>query len=204
VEGEGCLSPAVAAALSPTPLPRKDEMEFYQMNPFEEMQRRIAEELGRRRAHYEEVRNLFKTADAHTLHLLKTIVGSIATSEYPERDAARIEGVIIGHLEERGVCSGCGRDHLLDEYQRVVDEGKEVSESPLVKGISSDHSSGELAGEALAAALTEYRLRLRSPSDATDKAVTCVGCGMVYPSLDDRMLSPPDDCSGCRQKAAWG
>lgn len=182
-------------------------MESYQMNPFEEpngeMQRRIAEELDRRRAHYEEVRNLFKTADAHTLHLLKTIVGSIATSEYPERDAARIEGVIIGHLEERDVCSGCGRDHLLNEYQRVVDEGKKASESP-AREVSSDHSSGELAGEALVAALKEYRLRLRSPSDATDKAVTCVGCGMVYPSLDDRMLSPPDDCSGCRQKAAWG
>lgn len=37
-----------------------------------------------------------------------------------------------------------------------------------------------------------------------DGALACAGCGQVYPSLEDRMLRNPDDCSGCKQKSAWG
>lgn len=32
----------------------------------------------------------------------------------------------------------------------------------------------------------------------------CKNCGMKYPSVRDRMLHEPDDCSGCIQKAKWG
>lgn len=30
------------------------------------------------------------------------------------------------------------------------------------------------------------------------------GCGMQYPSIEDRMLKPPEECSGCFIKAAHG
>lgn len=32
----------------------------------------------------------------------------------------------------------------------------------------------------------------------------CTGCGMVYPSIEDRMLKPPDVCSGCFRRAGHG
>jgi hypothetical protein len=29
-------------------------------------------------------------------------------------------------------------------------------------------------------------------------------CGMTYPSIEDRMLKEPDECSGCRARSRWG
>jgi hypothetical protein len=47
----------------------------------------------------------------------------------------------------------------------------------------------------------EYRVNL-----LTDQypAVVCANCGQQYPSLEDRMINPPDECSGCAQKEKWG
>ncbi len=32
----------------------------------------------------------------------------------------------------------------------------------------------------------------------------CKNCGQRYPSLQDRILKAPDDCSGCHSKSRWG
>lgn len=53
-----------------------------------------------------------------------------------------------------------------------------------------------------AAFLEEYNLNRQ----IGQRQVTCRGCGLLYISLEDRMLKPPgiDGCSGCQQRSAQG
>lgn len=40
--------------------------------------------------------------------------------------------------------------------------------------------------------------------DVSFPKVQCMGCGLMYPNLRDRMLKGPDDCHGCFMKASQG
>lgn len=64
--------------------------------------------------------------------------------------------------------------------------------------------------DVVASTMREYGVKAISDvvegAAQTDPRVVCLGCGVVYPTLDDRMLRSPgiDGCSGCQQKSGHG
>lgn len=53
--------------------------------------------------------------------------------------------------------------------------------------------------------MNEYFLDdLRDEDTGAILGFICVKCGMKYPSIEDRKLKRPDECSGCFQKSMWG
>lgn len=70
-----------------------------------------------------------------------------------------------------------------------------------------DNEVVELDSDRYNELLTEYDLRvlIEDESEPTVRKFMCA-CGIIYQSLQDRMLKPPGviGCSGCQQKGAWG
>lgn len=62
-----------------------------------------------------------------------------------------------------------------------------------------------LMTEDLVKKMVEYNVDdLRDEDTGAIIGFKCLGCGMNYQSLEDRMLRAPDDCHGCQHKSAWG
>ena len=130
--------------------------------------------------------------------------------------AAYWRGRVDQELRNRGVCPGCGVDHLSEEMEGLavkadpheamavvppvdytaVPSGKDWDQPTLFEE-SADNNILENARLWNVEFFTDF---------ATSGPVICLGCGTQSPSLEDRMLREPgvDGCSTCQQKAKWG
>ena len=121
------------------------------------------------------------------------------------RYSSYLEGLISGVLHyHHSVCAGCGKKHS--------------DASDLTEDVPASDGTAQLSlFEPEAINEEEYLVNLlkwnmRKPilneveSGEGDRPVICVGCGMLYQSLEDRMLREPGvgGCSGCQHKAAHG
>ena len=101
--------------------------------------------------------------------------------------AAKVMGEAnaIMRLKHGDMCGGCGEKHVVDplEEERRRLEAERAEQDPAAQ-----------------AALKEYNMELR------DGRFFCLGCGLEYVSLEDRMLRAPgaDGCHGCHHKSAHG
>jgi hypothetical protein len=111
------------------------------------------------------------------------------------------EGIILSKIaQRRKVCPACGKDHekqaqemLEAERARLAEEGGDLgSRAAVLIQMDQYHvapvDDGDLLGSVVCTGITP-------PVE---------GCGIVYQSLEDRMLRAPDYCSGCFAKAGQG
>lgn len=125
-----------------------------------------------------EVQEFFSSLDEQQL---KNLRGLIKVIEMNESAGGYYAGIIGGELLHRfGVCMACGKKHD-EELKRMAGEGP-----------SEKRDEATLRDE--------YRVILTGVGEQ----VQCTDCGLIYSSLEDRMLRKPDECSGCEQKAKWG
>lgn len=95
------------------------------------------------------------------------------------------EGQAIMRMKHGDVCGNCGEKHgpdPLEEERQKLENERAVTD------------------EGIAQALKDYNLQI------VDGEVFCLGCGMKYVSVEDRMLRAPgtDGCHGCHHKSAHG
>jgi protein-arginine kinase activator protein McsA len=159
------------------------------------------------------------------LRMIETMLDGMATSDHPARMAAFFSGK-IGQIRETrfNICTACGKNHDKDleelvgdgnkkdmpeppphvAARRKLDEAAEDSNAqplwtPL--GSTAPMSEGELNRMAM---FKLDDLRMEDTNELL--AFVCLGCGMRYSSIQDRILKPMgvEGCSGCQQKAKFG
>lgn len=134
--------------------------------------------------------------------------------------AAYYEGMAGAFANLRfNICPSCGVNHdkeaagfhsedqsnlareTIGEYQDAASKQTDNAQSMLP---SFDLSEEDLQH------MKKYHLDdVRDADNHQIIAFRCTGvnnipCGMTYPSIEDRMLREPDECSGCQTKAMWG
>lgn len=152
----------------------------------EHMQRAVAE------SHASQTRiwNLFSDITPDHLATLIELLGHFG------RNPALVpyhEGLAAAIMKEKHHRCTCGEDH---DFEALETERLKLEEERKNPPVTVDGAS---LVDMDALAMATYRLI----KDVTG-AIKCKDCGMEYQSLDDRMVKRPDDCSGCKQKAAWG
>lgn len=133
--------------------------------------------------------------------------------------AAYMEGIFSAslHIKYPEHCPGCGGNHPDHEESLGIAQPpvKEASakerlgnvpyQQPALFEDDNVATEEESPLQILQDQLTEYGV---TPIDTESMTgpVTCNGCGIVSPNLEDRMLREPGikGCSGCQQKAKWG
>lgn len=80
--------------------------------------------------------------------------------------------------------------------------GKDCGQSPgkHIFTTSLDPSEQDSYANSAIAIMEKYNVT----PDVSFPKVQCMGCGLMYPNLRDRMLKGPDDCHGCFMKASQG
>lgn len=104
----------------------------------------------------------------------------------------QLAGIIEGIMVSRGFCPACGKRH--DESIDQILEEAEPKVTSEVQYLPPDRQ----------ALLEEYNVTDNDDDPKVDPKVVCLGCGMEYQSLEDRMLRKPNACHGCQHKAKWG
>jgi hypothetical protein len=147
---------------------------------------------------------------------LRVIIRHVATDP---SNYGFFDGIIYTRLRKEGRCTTCGGpDHDHEALESLnSDEGntgeiykdvpgltaaaEKLKDLPTVDAIMAE--SG-LSVEDYTH-MTEYDLDdLRDSETGELLGFVCTRCGMVYPSIADRMLRRPDECSGCFRKAGHG
>ena len=150
------------------------------------------------------------------LTYFKTLLHVIAANCDGEGRAipAYYEGIVDGVLSVKyNICMGCHKNHdqvMKEQMEREanpppMDGGDPHAPAPL----KADLKIGEVGflSDVQLANMEEYNLDdLRSSDDNRLMGFVCLGCGLHYTSIEDRMLRPADKggCSGCVQKEQWG
>jgi hypothetical protein len=168
---------------------------MFGLNP-EDIPPEVRAQLDRQHAQRQtlrtELRYFMKELDPHKLWLLRMLFSSIAhDDDAPDKQAAYWEGVITGYLEQGGICPGCGRDHIAEEFPGTASPVSEESKP------DSPKTPIVLDRQAL---LDEYEVTPELDPDTG--RVVCRNCKTVYLNLEDRMVKK--DCHGCQRKDAWG
>lgn len=125
--------------------------------------------------------------------------------------AGYYEGILSIMLAQKsGRCWACDKDHDADLAGIVADRHVEHQhdEPEPEHQTLTDQPDGSVKVEsfdphAVQAQATEYRVEFIGPV-GPQCPVRCLGCGLKYVSLADRMMKRPDDCHGCHHKAAHG
>lgn len=170
-----------------------------------------------------EAQQIMNESVSHELHLwLETLSNDAldkvamtihASINYPAWGAQMV-GIIQGMRRFKyGVCPVCSKNHEAEkqeavesEHARMVAEGTPIPGTPFKMGDAAaleEHIAG-LTGRPF----PEY-LRLCSEFNVKSNidqngVVYCRSCNMPYPNLDDRMINPPDHCSGCYEFGGKG
>lgn len=172
-----------------------------------------------------EMLRFFEELTEDQLSQLRSILSACAVDD-TGRYASHLEGFVNGVLQwKHGVCLGCGSKHTdasdliketvpggtlgkkeVDELNRVTDDGTEQLELSFEETAAQEQDRMSL--------MMGYSVREPNQRDfqqglikmPDEKPVICEGCGMLYQSLEDRMLRAPgvDGCQGCQHKAAHG
>jgi hypothetical protein len=127
-------------------------------------------------------------------------------------------GWVTSILHTRGVCTGCGRDHmedmLGDDHMPIQPPAVQVSDGPTQMEIpfpsedpppSSPYTETDRIHDMLKYSMREPE-EGEVASGPNERPVICIPCGSLYQSLEDRMLRPPgvEGCEGCLNKQKWG
>lgn len=152
-----------------------------------------------------------KSEDLATFGAFLTIV-----SQNPEA-AMYWRGRVDHELMGRGVCPGCGVDHITEEVEHMVAE--QHTDIDLAHSAPSDVPENDfnspswvqpslfddMAEANIAANMEEWGVEPIDPETPLGPVV-CIACGWRSASLEDRMLRAPkiDGCPGCQDKSAHG
>lgn len=149
--------------------------------------------------HSQQFMRILRESDRDTLATLRWLFHACIDGDYT---AAHYEGMVTASIISRFKwCSTCGGDHdfhLTDDMSQM--EEKQLPDP--AQELPSDPESPDKQESTLTRVrrlMNEYRL-----SRHYDGSICCRDCGYPYPSLEDRMLKPPDICPGCFQKSAFG
>jgi hypothetical protein len=132
---------------------------------------------------------------------------------------AYYEGILIGILSAKyGICIGCENNHEKLMAEQLQRESEQQDQPPVPmdggdpfkpgqKTVDLHIGEGGMLSDEQLANMEQYNLDdLRDEDTGRLMGFVCLGCGMQYPSIEDRMLKPADKggCSGCVQKEQWG
>lgn len=132
----------------------------------------------------------------------------LGKTDFPGMDRVRLDvpDVIMGVESTPGEA----RPALEEEASSGSSSGEATDSTPAIHpdalaamGDESPDVPNDISGIAPSPeeTLEKYNVKRK---DGDPVAVVCLGCGMEYESLADRMLRAPDHCTGCHSKAAWG
>lgn len=147
----------------------------------------------------QEVDRFLEEVPIEQLLTVRTIIRTVSQSAVA---LGFFDGVIYTRLRREGRCTSCGGpDHDHAEFERMLlesrDEEEPESSEALIDGTHFTADQHRL--------MAEYNLDdLRDEDTHELLGFVCLNCGMRYPSIEDRMLKPPDECSGCFRKAGHG
>lgn len=177
-----------------------------------------------------DVTRLFAELPLDQLMTLRNMLHQLVFDE-DGRLAAYYEGQVSSALRfVHNVCPSCGVDHdkeaanfepapaedteanmaddLIGEYRQKAAE--KADEEPPTDKLQSMLPTFDLTEEDLAN-MEKYHLDdMRDQDTHQILGFLCTGvgnqgaCGMIYPSIEDRMMRDPETCTGCQQRAAWG
>lgn len=139
---------------------------------------------------HHDVQRLFGELSVEHLKLVIGILAHLGGSGSPQ--AAYLQGLASGALYyKHNICSGCGRDHDKEAEEELQPKTKVEESLDRMNGLSDEDINNA----------HRYNVSFLAGRGGV---VRCNGCLIEYPSLADRMLKAPDNCSGCHQKSAWG
>ena len=178
---------------------------------FGELPEEVKQEALRHQASADEYRHtVARMFDEMPEDHLKAILGIMHNlTNLPSRQAMGLasfyEGIAAGKLHQRfNICIGCGLDH--DKALNDMGGGGEAKEHADSDPPKDPTEPTELPPEDLSN-MEKFGLDdVRDEDTLKLLYFVCLGCGMHYQSIEDRMKEPPgpEGCSGCRQKAKWG
>jgi hypothetical protein len=165
--------------------------EFRQMLDRQHLENRVTQQ---------EVDRLLEELPIEQLLTVRTIIRTASQSAVA---LGFFDGVIYTRLRREGRCTSCGGpDHDHEEFEQLLlqesgNDEEAGSSEPLIDGTHFTAEEHRL--------MAEYNLDdLRDEDTHELLGFVCLGCGMRYPSLQDRMMRAPDECSGCFRKSAHG
>lgn len=146
-----------------------------------------------------ELRDFYDSLTKDQLDTMLGILSAFTDSNIGQQNAAMHLGRVRQLLYSKFNVCPCNQDHgVVEDLLR----NEAIGGSTLVKDARDALASvtrKPLAKEV--DLLREYNVR---KTDATDREVQCIGCGLRYISLSDRMIKGPDDCHGCHIKSSQG
>ena len=177
---------------------------FFAGEPSPEQRAALEQQHARRVEFRNGVKHMMQEMPTHHLWLLKTMFAGIGRDhDTPCEMAMHTEGLLTAYLEMRGVCVGCGVDHLEEEMKEGLFQPGTAPQSQPVEPQANPPVTG---GHEHQAAMDAYHVK-HAPVEGSPDRVVCTGrCGgnMEWPSLDDRMATSPDECPQCINTTKWG
>lgn len=188
-------------------------MEFFGIPVGDPEQIRAAQERQEMQADAirHDIDNLLESLTLEEVTTLRYIIRQMTHNEHY---GPYLDGTLGAMLKYKfGVC-GCGHNHEADLL--AMHDTPVVPSPEQVEAYGSDAQAVAEHGEPFEpvnqaefdAKLEEYNLRHPEPGEVTagpgEYPFVCKGCGMLYQSIEDRMLRAADDCAGCVHKAKWG
>lgn len=174
------------------------------------------------------VERLFNELGKDDLLIVRELIKS-CSNEY---NSAYFDGQVSSYVKVRfGICASCGVNHdeeqmpdlfqgtpltdeLIETIKQVGMKGSIIlpndDEFTVERPVYSEDNPLHL-DEVKLTMMKEYHLE--DAWDADTKVFlgfACTGvsgsgpCGMIYQSIEDRMLREKDQCSGCSTKSRWG
>lgn len=164
------------------------------------------------------VQRLFEELPEDQLSILASMLNHLTHCEQPELLAASWGSYATWELKKRfNICASCGVNHDKEFQVEHPNPEPETSEDekaaafiPYEDRVKNDGTIDFTSSER--ALMTKYHLDDAYDED-TKKFIgfMCTGiegmrgaCGIIYPSLDDRMIKEPEDCHGCHVRMMHG
>lgn len=172
----------------------------------------VAQQQAADRAHMEAIDRAHRIEsfvygqDKDGLYALSLLLGQLIGNKV---GTVYWQGQVDGLLQERhNVCSVHGVDHDAVALEAISKGSTGTGDSeaipdpvipmPGIPGEMLAALQGDL--EELDRQMVEYRVSFNLDTER----FYCDDCGMMYPTIEDRMLKSPDDCPGCHQRAGQG
>jgi hypothetical protein len=175
---------------------------FFPMDP-EEAQRHVEMHQMATESVTHSILSFIENLNEDQLDTMSSILLSVG-GENGDLLGAQLNGMIRQIVKFRyGRCQ-CGKRH--ESLDGISLDGTAVRPEPVVNAgpVEPPQPADPLillaaASEKEVSLLKQYNLYKHSSGK-----LTCVGCGLEYISLRDRMVKEPDDCHGCKLKAGHG
>lgn len=154
-----------------------------------------------------EFQTMFDEMSPEHLKILQAMMHAIGLGD--PNLALWFEGTILGLMKAKyNICMTCLVNHDEEVSQMDTEVKEDSSEKPLVWKPRSPEDFSELDKKVM----KEYHLDDQWDEDTMAfMGFACTGiegargpCGLVYQSIEDRMLREPESCSGCHKRMGQG